>query len=113
MGMPKQGSRRITVDGEAYRWIVGPNDGYMVLVAERAVDPGQRLEAYFNYHDRYEAAGAGVYRIVGQRRSIRPGVVRTVILHALARGWRPSAPGCEPFRVHDADGLVPVEEDGV
>ncbi|MBX9580575.1 MAG: hypothetical protein K2X87_09730 [Gemmataceae bacterium] len=109
MTMPKRGSRRIIVDGEAYRWVVGPNDGYMVLAVERADGSGRRLEAYFRYHDQYETAGAGSYRVVGQRRSIRPGVVRTVILYALARGWQPSTPGREPFRVRDADSLVPVE----
>jgi hypothetical protein len=35
-------------------------------LVELAEEPGQRLEAYFRYHDRYEPLGAGVKRIVGQ-----------------------------------------------
>ena len=110
MGLAKRGTRRIAVDGAAYRWVVSPDDGYMVLVAELADSPGQRLEAFFRYHDVCEPAGAGAVRIVGQRRSVRPGVVREVLVAALARGWQPARPGLPPFRVQDADELVPVGE---
>jgi hypothetical protein len=110
MGLAKRGTRRIVVDGVAYRWVVSPDDGYLVLVAELADEPGQRLEAFFRYHDVYEPLGEGVLRIVGQRRSIRPGVVRAVILAALGRGWQPSQRGIQPFRMHDAEQVAPVGE---
>lgn len=86
-----------------------PNDGYMTLAVEPADRPGQRLEAYFNYHDRYEPDGRGGAKVVGQRRSVRPGVVRVVIEVARERGWDPSAGGPEPFRMTDADALVPID----
>lgn len=108
MGLAKRGTRRITVGGSAYRWVVSPDDGYMVLVAELADEPGQRLEASFNYHDIHELAGPGASRIAGQRRSVSPGVVSVVIEVALRRGWQPSRRGLKAFRVHDADQLVPV-----
>lgn len=60
------------------------------------------------YHDLYEPQGAGVLRVVGQHRSIRPGVVRIVVEAALACDRRPSQRALPPFRVHDADGLAPV-----
>jgi hypothetical protein len=108
MALAKRGTRRIAVDGVTYRWVVSPDDGYMVLVAELADDPGQRLEVLFAYHDLYEPEGGSVLRIVGQRRAVSPGVVRAVILAALGRGWQPSRRGLPAFRVHDAEQLVPV-----
>lgn len=48
MGLAKRGTRRLVVDGVAYRWVVSPDDGYMVLVAEpppRGVAPGAAPEA--------------------------------------------------------------------
>ena len=51
MALAKRGTRRITVDNRAYRWVVAPDDGYMVLVVEDANTPGQRLEAFFGYQD--------------------------------------------------------------
>jgi hypothetical protein len=57
----------------------------MVLVAEAADAAGQRLEAFFSYHDVYAPAEQGGRRVVGQRRSVSPGVVRQVILAALSR----------------------------
>jgi hypothetical protein len=108
MALARKGSRSITVEGAAYRWVVAPNDGYMLLVAEPANGLGQRLEAYFGYHDIYEPAEAEASRVVGQRRSIRPGVVRAVVQAALGRGWQPSKRGLPAFQLHDADRLVPL-----
>jgi hypothetical protein len=110
MALARRGTRHITVEGAAYRWVVAPNDGYMALVAESADGPGQRLEAHFRYHDLYEPAEAGSSRLVGQRRSIGPGVVRALIQAALARGWEPSRRNPAPFRVYDADLLVPLDD---
>jgi hypothetical protein len=109
VGLAKRGIRRIVIGGTAYRWVVSPDDGYLVLVAELADEPGQRLEAFFRYHDVYEPQGEGVLRIIGQRRPIRPGVVRAVIEAALGRGWQPSQRGLSAFRVHDAEQVVPLE----
>lgn len=99
MALAKKGTRRISVDGQAYRWVVSPDDGYMVLVVELAENPGQRLIACFDYQDIFEPAGPGRWRIVGQRISISPGVVRSVIEAALISGWRPSVPGLREFRL--------------
>jgi hypothetical protein len=108
MALASKGSRRISVDGVGYRWVVAPDDGYMVLVVERADDPGQRLEAYSKYHDVLEPAGAGSKRIVGQLRSISPGVVREILLAAQSRGWQASRKGLPPFRVN-MEHLAPID----
>lgn len=93
MTLARKGSRGITVDGVAYRWVVSPDDGYMVLVVQMCDQPGQRLEAFFKYRDITVPGG----HIVGQLCSIRPGVVRAVILAALQRGWQPSVRGLRVF----------------
>lgn len=111
MAIPKKGSRCMTIDNITYRWILSPNDGYMVLYVELAEEPGQRLEAFFDYHDLYEPAESGAYRIVGQRRSVSPGVVHKVIHTALARGWQPSRRERQAFRVQDAEKLVPLPDE--
>ena len=108
MGLAKRGTRRITVGGVAYRWVAAPDDGSIKLVAELADADGQRLEASFRYHDVCEPSGAGSLRVVGQRRSIRPGVVRAAIEAALSRGWQPGRAGRAAFRLPDADDLFPV-----
>ena len=99
MALAKKGTRLITIGGQDYRWIVSPNDGFITLVVELADNPGQALMAYFNYLDLYEPAGPGRLRIVGQRCSIRPGVVRAVVESALDSGWRPTVSGKPPFRL--------------
>jgi len=110
MGLSKKGTRRISVKGVPYRWVVSPNNGYMVLVAERTEDPGQRLEVFFKYYDLKVPAEPGAYRIVRQRRSISSGVVRVVILAALQLGWQPSVHLNKAFRIQDGDSLVPLSE---
>ena len=101
MALAKRGSRRITVEGVVYRWAVSPDDGFMVLVVERAEAPGQRLEAFFGYGDIREPDRAGTTRTVGQGCVIGPGVVRLVVLSALANGWRPDTPIARAFRIRD------------
>ena len=95
MALANRSSRTITVDSSAYRWAVSPDSGSMWLVVELADQPGQRVEAAFDYHDVVQPGG----RITAQRRSVSPGVVRAVVLHALANGWRPSQAGLQPLRV--------------
>jgi len=103
MALAKRTSRSITVAGVEYRWAVSPDSGYMWLVVERAVEPGQRIEASFDYHDVVGPDG----RMAGQRRSVSPDVVRAVVLYALANGWHPDQGGLKPLRV-DGEAVRPV-----
>jgi hypothetical protein len=98
MALAKRTSRTITVDGAEYRWAVSPDSGYMWLIVERAHMPGQRVQASFDYHDVVQPEGH-IRHITGQRRSVSPGVVRAVVRHALANGWRAEKGGLKPFRV--------------
>jgi hypothetical protein len=112
MTLPKKKTRRITVEGIAYHWIAAPNDVYITLIVECADNPGQRLEAFFEYHDILLPAGEDVSRVVGQRRSVSPSSVRCIIQAALGRGYQPSRRGLAPFRVLDAEQIAPIGDLG-
>jgi hypothetical protein len=109
MALAKKGSSLITIEDVSYRWVVSANDGFMLLVVESADQNGQQLKACFHYHDISEPEHAGVSRIVGQRRSITPRVVREIILTGLTHGWLPSQRGLPAFDL-DGDQVVPLEE---
>ena len=109
MALATKGSSLIIVEDVSYRWVVSANDGILFLVVEAADENGQRLRARFRYHDISEPENAGVTRMIGQRRSITPGVVREVVLTAMARGWQPSQRGLTAFDL-DGDQVVPLEE---
>ena len=104
MAFAKRTSRTIRVDGEEYRWVLSPDDGYMWLIVQHARSQGQRIEAHFNYHDVLTNGDWG--KNLGQRRSVSPGAVRAVVLHALSKGWRSQERGLKPFRI-DGEAVVP------
>jgi hypothetical protein len=86
--LPKKGIRRITVNGDRFRWRVAPNDEPgMAIVVESAPPSGQRMVTWVEHGN-----------------TISPWLVRRAILSALDAGWRPSVPGQElVFRFH---GLI-------
>ncbi len=93
MGLARKGSRTLTVGDVTYRWVVSPDDGFMVIVVERDEAPGQRMQAQVGYRDG-DPAG---------RAQITPAVVRRVIERALREGWTPDRSGRAPFKLSDAD----------
>lgn len=110
MALPRKGSRCISVEDITYRWVVSPNDGFMVLTVELADHPGHQLRAHFGYQDILKPKRAGEYATVGQLRSITPAVVHSLIFTALNRGWQPSRRGLPPFQLQDAEQLAPTGE---
>lgn len=99
MGLANKGSRKISVNGRDYRWVVSPDSGYNVLVVERASEPGQRLEAIFDY---------ATCDFADPRFRITPKIVRDVIEHAIIEGWQPEVRGLPPFRLSDTRGICDV-----
>jgi hypothetical protein len=95
MGLARRGSRRITVDGTDYRWVLSPDSGYVVLVVELLENPGQRLEALsdMGWHDR-------------EPLSVTPGLVARVIRLALQQNWQPAETGLPPFRIRNFDRWI-------
>ena len=84
MALAKKGSRRITVGGSDYRWLVSPQDIEGIgLVVEHAEEPAQRIVTWFEHGD-----------------IISPSVVAWTIKFALAHGWNPKATGSEMHFCH-------------
>ncbi|HEX4607642.1 MAG TPA: hypothetical protein VH092_05490 [Urbifossiella sp.] len=107
MGLPRKGSRSISVGDAAYRWVVSAGPGHLRLTAEKRDDPGRRLLAWFHYHDSYARDPAGRWHRVGQLRSIGPALVRATTTLALEKGWEPDAKG-GVFGLRDAEYCFPV-----
>jgi hypothetical protein len=100
MVMPRKGTRRIVVEGRAYRWsarLHGADANYQVTV-EREGGGGQRLACGI-WAAEMEAGGIGR----GPRAAdlVRPDIVRRMILTALVHGWKPDEPGLPPMRLDD------------
>jgi hypothetical protein len=106
MALAKKKSRLIHVDGDDYRWAVSPDDGFMVLVVERAQGPGSRLLVYTGYDELLlpKPGGAGFLR--SSQIEITPGFVRRWVDYALAHGWTPAIPGRE-FRLRRTGKELP------
>lgn len=113
MARGRREKRKITVQGEQYRWVLSPDDGYLILWVSLLNRPGQRLQAVLKYHDGWVATNPGARRSTGQLRAVTPRAVRAVILAGLARGWQPSATDTAIFRMLDADDLLPPVDPGV
>ncbi|WP_171166438.1 hypothetical protein [Streptomyces sp. I05A-00742] len=94
MAMPRKGSRRITVDGIAYRWRVRHRPTYDQAVAgapltyavEQAESPGTTLvvTAEGTRPDGWFGAPSVV---------VTPSTVAEVVRTARSRGWTPERPG--------------------
>lgn len=111
MAMRKTGSRRLVVDGVAYRWRIrrratyGQSDygcGKLHVAVEQAEEqPGAVLVLYT---DRPHPADWGTRQVL----PVRPSDVARWVREALAAGWVPSEPGhsssiipsaCRPSKV--------------
>lgn len=88
MSLAAKGSRPITVDGEAYRWVLSPDSGYNVIVVQAAAGNGAKLLVYVSYSNiRYVGADAD------GRIAVTPALVTSIIRQALQNGWRPDELG--------------------
>src|SRR5574341_1007782 len=74
MGLSKA-SHPIRVGATGYRWIVSSEDGFMVVVVQKATGKGSRLRARVNWDD-----------------IVSPSMVRKIILEGLKHGWDPDRP---------------------
>jgi hypothetical protein len=86
MTLREKGTRRITVDSCAYRWVVAPDDEPgLGIVVERFQNPGQRMVTWVDHGT-----------------VVSPGLVERAVRLALMNGWNPTSPGRElHFRLGD------------
>lgn len=92
MALPKKKSRLITVDGFQYRWIVGPNDGYSVFVAEKEQLKGRKIEVFFDTDvDRFWVEFPNVETL--NVKIVKPKDAQAIIQQAIKMGWNPEEKG--------------------
>lgn len=109
MAMAKKGSRRIDIDDVIYRWRVSAQyDIPLVAVVELSENPGQKLQAHFDWARVLKPPMPDGQQSLGQRRSISPAAIRAVVLAALCEGWQPGVRGL-PDHVIDGDKVKPLD----
>ncbi|MCG3040982.1 hypothetical protein L7D48_10475 [Streptomyces sp. S1A] len=107
MALRRKGSRRIVVDGTAYRWRLRGRPTYdqgmcwspCTYAVEGADRPGAVLVVTTDRP--HTGNGVGV-----PADPVLPGEVAHAVRTALARGWKPERPG-SPFHLDRSDGFVP------
>ena len=92
MALPKKKSRTILIDSVKYRWLVGPNDGYNIFVAQKEGVDGRIIEVYFDIYInsqwiKFTDGGDLNLKI------IKPKDSETIIRQALQLGWNPEERG--------------------
>lgn len=92
MSFPKKKSRTITIDGTKYHWLVGPNDGFNVFVAEKAGVKGRRMEV--NFPTEINSVWLEFPKIDHLNlKIIKPKEAASIIRQAVRQGWNPEEKG--------------------
>ena len=95
MTLPKKKSRLITIDTTKYHWLVGPNDGYNVFVAEKVGIKGRKIEIYFDTDiNKFWVEFPHVQDL--NLKIIKPRDAALIIRQAINQGWNPDEKG-EPI----------------
>lgn len=85
MALPKKKSRTILIDNIKYRWLVGPNDGYNIFIAQKEGVSGRIIEVYFDTDiNSYWVEFPNVDNL--NVRIIKPKDAETIIRQALVLG---------------------------
>ncbi len=108
MALNKKKSRLITIESNQYRWVVSPNSGFNVFVAEKEDVKGRKIEVYF---DRYINKFQSRFDPVVQKelKIIKPKDAESIIREAIKKGWNPHEKG-RPV-VFDLEGENLVERE--
>ncbi|MFF0157612.1 hypothetical protein ACFYRY_08750 [Streptomyces sp. NPDC005263] len=107
MALVRKGSRRIVVDGTAYRWRLRGRPTYFqglawspcTFAVEQADIPGMTLVVTTNQPHPSNWLG-------GEAMPVLPSDLDKAIQLALHKGWNPTAPG-SPFRLDQSAGFTP------
>jgi hypothetical protein len=107
MALVRKGSRRIVVDGTAYRWRLRGRPTYFqglawspcTFAVEHADTPGMTLVVTMNQPHPSNSFGR-------EARPVLPSGVAQAIQLALRAGWTPTAPG-SPFHLDQSAGFTP------
>lgn len=92
MSLSKKKSRTIVVGNSTFRWVVSPDSGYGVFVAEKENFKGRKIEVYFDTDvDSYWLEFPDVENL--NLRVITPKDAASIISQALKLGWNPEERG--------------------
>lgn len=108
MALVRKGSRRIVVDGTAYRWRLRGRPTYSqrlawspcTYAAEHADTPGMTLVVTTDQLHPSSWMGR-------EAEPVRPSDVASAVRLALREGWRPTLPG-PAFHLDQSAGLTPL-----
>lgn len=92
MTISKRNSRSININNETFRWVISPDSGYFIFVAEHSMIKGKRLEVYVES----EMSSYWIdFPYVEQTnlRIIKPHAVRKMIIQTIGLGWDYREPG--------------------
>ncbi|VEP14047.1 conserved hypothetical protein [Hyella patelloides LEGE 07179] len=109
MTLPKKKSRNIEIDGTKYRWLTSKRNDTIFLSIETQENPQQLLQAFFEPHNSYTKNLENKWQKIKQGVSITPKLVRQVITHGLANGWKPNNNSKQVFYFHtwETDKIIP------
>ena len=85
MALSKKKSRIITLDKVKYRWVVSPDSGYNVFVAEQESVKGRKIEVYFPMSEEHD--------LEKSLKIIKPADAAIIVRSALSLGWNPEETG--------------------
>jgi hypothetical protein len=92
MSFPKKKLRTISIDGVNYNWLVGPNDGFNVFVAQEEGTEGRRIEVHFPTE--INARWAEYPKTANSNlKIIKPKEAESIIRQAVHQGWNPDEKG--------------------
>ena len=99
MSLARRTSRKIIVDGTAYRWTASGDSGWINVVVQHASGDGAKFHARAPYFDWYDAHWYEINAPVSPRLpNVTPAIVRRLIEAGRAAGWNPATAG-PPFQL--------------
>ena len=91
MSLSKRNSRRISVDGETYRWAPAQNSGTVVLIIQHEKYNGQKIEVTIGKDKNLIIENGFSIECGGVCKSIiTPKLVERIIRECILVGWLPS-----------------------
>ncbi|KYG85479.1 hypothetical protein AWW67_15225 [Roseivirga seohaensis] len=92
MTLSKKHSRAIVIDDCRFKWLVSPNDGHNVFVAEKEDIKGQKIEVHFNTDiNSFWVEFPNVVNL--NLKVLKPKDAESIIRQALNDGWNPERKG--------------------
>jgi len=105
MSLSKKKSRTIVVENTTYRWVVSPDSGYGVFVAEKENIKGRKIEVYFDTDiDSFWIEFPNTEKL--NLRLITPIDAASIISEAIKQGWNPEERGKPIVFDLDNDNLI-------